>query len=85
VVARLPEPRRRQLVPCATKERSLRDDGFDRAALRREMAGRFHLDERTADRLIATWGAAAVDMMEASPAEERVCIGRSRFLVAEVS
>jgi glycerol-3-phosphate dehydrogenase len=84
-VARLPQTRRRQLGPCATKKRPLRDDGFDRAALRGEIARRFQLDEATVQRLIATWGADAVSMLEASPAEERVHIGRSRFLVAEIS
>jgi glycerol-3-phosphate dehydrogenase len=85
VVARVPETRRRALSPCATRERPLRDDRFDRAALAREIAARFGYDERTCDRLIATWGGDALTMLETSPSEERTRIGRSRFLTAEVS
>lgn len=85
VVVRLPEARRRALSPCATKERPLRDDSFDRAALAREIAARFGHDDRTCDRLIATWGSDALAMLETSPPEERTRIGTSRFLTAEIA
>jgi glycerol-3-phosphate dehydrogenase len=63
----------------------LRDDSFDRAALAHEIAARFGHDDRTCDRLIATWGSDALAMLETSPPEERIRIGASRFLIAEIA
>lgn len=84
IVAKLPLAQRRTLAPCTTADRPLRKDQFDSDALTRELRLRFDVDERTAVRLAATWGREALEMLEQAPIEERVRIGGSRFLVAEV-
>jgi glycerol-3-phosphate dehydrogenase len=84
IVARLPSAKRRRLEPCTTRERPLRSDAFDERALTLEITRRFELDERTARRLLASWGLEALELLEQAPAEERVRIGNSHFLVAEV-
>jgi glycerol-3-phosphate dehydrogenase len=85
VVKSLPAARRARLYPCRTAARPLRDDSFDRKALRSELSARFQLDAATADRLVRTWGREALRMLESAPAHTRAAIGGSRYLLCEVA
>jgi glycerol-3-phosphate dehydrogenase len=84
VVKSLPAERRARLRPCSTAERTLRDDRFDPRAFRAELTARFGLDEISADRLTASWGSAALAMLEQAPPALRAPIAGSRFLLCEV-
>jgi glycerol-3-phosphate dehydrogenase len=85
LVRSLPEARRRALKACTTKQRPLRDDDFDAAALGAELRARFGLSEQRAQRLLASFGADALSMLERAPAEEQRPLGGSRFLLCEVA
>jgi glycerol-3-phosphate dehydrogenase len=85
VIKSLPAERRARLLPCRTAERPLRDDGFDPSAFRAELSRRFGLDDATVDRLTATWGSAALTMLERTDAAGRAPIAGSRFLHCELA
>ncbi len=85
VVAQLPAARRERLAPCRTRERPLRDDGFDAAALGSELSARFALEPRLVSALLRRYGVEAVAMLEQAPASERVPLAGGRFLRCEVA
>ena len=84
VLRTLPSERRAALSPCSTDERPLRKDDFDHGTLVSELRQRFELDVRCAERLVFSWGAAALTMLQHAAPDERMTIGDSRYLFAEV-
>ncbi len=85
VLRTLPSTRTAQLRACSTTHRPLRDDDFDSSQLVSELHQRFNLDVRCAERLIGSWGANALRMLESGGPEQRETVGDSRYLLAEVS
>jgi glycerol-3-phosphate dehydrogenase len=85
VVKAMPAERRAQVAPCSTKKRPLRDDGSAGPRLRKELCERFQLESRTADRLVHTWGASALPMLERASVSTRTPIAGSRYLLCEVA
>jgi glycerol-3-phosphate dehydrogenase len=84
LLRRLPPERRRAAGPSRTAGLPLREDRFERAALEQELRRRHRVSPRTAEHLVSTWGADAVELLEAAPEEWRRPIGRSRYVYAEV-
>lgn len=84
VLRRLPAERRRAAGPSRTRDLPVRDDSFAREEVLRELVERFELAPPVAARLIEAWGADAVTLLDAAPAEQRRPIGASSYLYAEL-
>jgi glycerol-3-phosphate dehydrogenase len=85
VVKAMPAERRARVAACSTKKRPLRDESAGGPTLRKELAERFRLDARTTDRLVHTWGASALPMLERASPSTRTAITGSRYLLCEVA
>lgn len=84
VVAKLPTERRARLAACSTRERPLRDDCFDAAALGAELCARFALEPRLVHALLRRYGSEAVRMLEQAPERDRVPFAGGRYLRCEI-
>jgi glycerol-3-phosphate dehydrogenase len=85
VLQGLPPERRRELRPCSTGRRPLRDDSFDAAALGAEIGARFGLSAARVAHLLGSFGADALTMLERAPAEQRAPFAGSRLSLCEVA
>ena len=80
----LPRERHRGVGPSRTAGLALRDDSFVRSELEEQLRRRFSVSPRAAEHLVTAWGAGAVALLDAAPAEWRRPIGSSRYLYAEI-
>ena len=85
VVKRLSPERRSAAGPSRTAALPLRDDAFVRADVEQELRRRFTLSPRSAEHLVSAWGVDAIALVGAAPEALRRPIGRSRYLLAEIS
>ena len=79
-----PALREARIGRSRTAELSLREDGFDRAALEAELRGRHHIAPKRAEHLVRTYGADAETLLAAVPEPLRRPIGRTHFTWAEI-
>lgn len=84
VAGTLPPERRRALRPCSTARVPIRADAFELSRAVPELAGRFGLPARVAERLLRAHGDAAFSLLESAPPELQRPVGASDAVFAEI-
>ncbi len=84
VAEELPPRRRASLLPCATARVPIRGDAFELDRAAPELAGRFGLSGRVAERLLRAHGEAAFALLESAPPALRRPVGASDSVFAEI-